>query len=87
MKKNQQKTTETVLFRRLFENLWRYFTPKNTTYFMELYLPEQKENKTTPRKHGIICLYPKTHRIVAIHHRSKQVIHKLSTGSPLLCTD
>ena len=80
MKKKQQLKTAKGLIRRLFENLWRYFTPKNTTNFVPLYLPEQKENKTTPRKHGIICLYPKTHRIVAIHHRSQQVIHKLSTG-------
>ena len=56
MKKNQQKKTETVLFHRLCKKLWRYFTPKNTTFFMELYSPEQKENKTTPSKYGIICL-------------------------------
>ena len=57
MKKNQQKKTNTVLFRRLSDNLWRYFTPKNTTFFMALYLPEQKENKTTPQNYGIVCFY------------------------------
>ena len=56
MKKNQQKKTKTVLFRRLCEKLWRYFDPKNTTYFVALYFPEQKENKTTPSKHGIIYI-------------------------------
>ena len=56
MKKNQQKKTETVLIRRLFEKLWRYFTPKNTTFFMALYFREQKENKTTPSKYGIIYI-------------------------------
>ena len=56
MKKNQQKKTETVLFRRLCEKLWRYFTPKNTTNFVKLYFPEQKENKRTPSKYVIICL-------------------------------
>ena len=56
MKKNQQKKSETVLIRQLSDELWRYFTPKNTTFFVELYLPEQKENKITPSIYGIIYI-------------------------------
>ena len=61
MKKNQQKKTKTVLIRRLSDELWRYFTPKNTTFSVALYFREQKENKTTPSKYGIICLYSPEH--------------------------
>jgi hypothetical protein len=60
-KKNQQKKTKTVLIRRLSDELWRYFTPKNTTFSVALYFGEQKENKTTPPNYGIICI---THPII-----------------------
>lgn len=61
MKKNQQKKTLHLLFRTRPKFLWRYFTPKNTHFFVALYFREQKENKTTPPNYGIICI---THQII-----------------------
>ena len=56
MKKNNDSKKKTVLFRTRPKFLWRYFTPKNTHFFVALYFREQKENKTTPPNYGIIYL-------------------------------
>ena len=82
MKKNQQKKTLHLLFRRLCKKLWRYFTPKNTTFFMALYLPEQKENKTKPSNIWYNMLYSPDHQTIikrsSENQSFPQVFHKLT---------